>query len=228
MFRAFSWILLAAASLAAQSPSPSEPPVRVPTFPNSTCPIMGKKVSTKLFIDIEYGRVYICCKGCDKKILRAPELAYKTAFPSSEKIDNTVCPVSGLPIGEDAVAVSLQGVEFRVAAAEHATAAIADAQIVLNKLKNPALVDVGNRVCPISGAPAQANAFAIIGKHLVRLASPEHLAAVEKAPAATLKKAQQLARSEAKPVPASDKDAAGKDAADRDATGKTKDTERKR
>lgn len=201
-------LLLALAALATgartQPPPPTAPPalalvepdVRVPIFPNSTCPIMGKKVSTKLFIDTEYGRIYICCKGCDKKILRAPELAYKTAFPTVEKVDNTVCPVSGQPIDKDATTVSLQGIEFRVAKAAHAKAAIAEAQVVLNKVKDPTLVDVRNKTCPVSDDPVQPNTLAIIGRYLVRLCSPEHVEAVAKAPAATLAKAQQLANKE--------------------------------
>lgn len=214
-------LTLLAAPASSQTPTPpvaTEPAVTVPIFPNSTCPIMGKKVSTKLFIDIEYGRIYICCKGCDKKILRAPELAYKTAFPAIEKLENTVCPISGLPIGEAAVTVSLQGVEFRVASKAHAAAAIANAQIVLNKLKDPTLSDVDNRTCPITGEPVKANAFVIIGKHIVRLSSPDHLAAVEKAPTATLAKARSIAQADA---------LATKAAADRAAAEKAKDAERK-
>lgn len=183
----------------APAPTPVQDPallVSVPIYPNSTCPIMGKKISKTLFIDIDVGRIYICCKGCDKKILRAPEIAYQTAYPTTEKIANTVCPVSHKPIGEGAVTMALQGVEFRVAGPEHKGAAIADAQVVLTRLKQHDLVEVGNRTCPVSGAPVQPNAFVLIGNHLVRLSGPEHVAAVELAPAKTLQKARDLARTE--------------------------------
>ena len=60
--------------------TPQEPPstgITVPMFPNTTCPIMGKPASTKLFAETEKGRIYICCKSCVKDILADVDTAYR-------------------------------------------------------------------------------------------------------------------------------------------------------
>jgi hypothetical protein len=38
-----------------------------------TCPVMGGKVSKKLYADVNGYRVYVCCKGCIAKIKADPE-----------------------------------------------------------------------------------------------------------------------------------------------------------
>ena len=66
----------------AQDPIPAkEPPPRVtvPTFPNATCPGMGKATSTKLFVDTDYGRIFLCCKPCVKDVKADPKAAYDSA-----------------------------------------------------------------------------------------------------------------------------------------------------
>src|SRR5690606_20401712 len=45
---------------------PAPPRVRVPAYPNVACPIMGKPISARLFVDTELGRFWVCCKGCDE------------------------------------------------------------------------------------------------------------------------------------------------------------------
>ncbi|MCB9884077.1 MAG: hypothetical protein H6838_01220 [Planctomycetes bacterium] len=222
MFRPFSSFMLAAASLAAQSQTPAEPPVRVPTYPNSTCPIMGKKVSMSLFVDTDMGRFYLCCKPCVRKVLADVPTAHKTAYPVVEDVANEVCPVSGEPIGEHKVSVVLQGFRFSVCCAGCVEAAQKDTQLTLIKLREPGLVVVGNRTCPISGKPVVDNAVVVIGDNLVHLASPRLLEDVEKAPAATLAKAREIAKAQPKPAPhrhvekSEDKDG-GKDKGDKGA-----------
>lgn len=199
MFRFLSFALSTASWLAAQTPA--EPAVRVPTFPNSTCPIMGKKVSMPLFVDTEVGRFYLCCKPCVRKVLKDVPTAHKTAYPAVEEVDNKVCPISGEPIGDHAVAVTLQGFEFKVCCAGCVEQARTQHQTTLVKLREPALVDVGNRTCPVSGKPVQANAFAVVGDAIVHLSEAALVADVEKAPAAVLTKARKIAAAQPKPAP---------------------------
>jgi hypothetical protein len=164
--------------------------VTVPSWPNSTCPIMGKKVSLKLFTDVEYGRIYICCKGCDKKINNDVEAAYKTAYPTTKQIENKVCPVKGRPIGEEYHAVILQGHEFKVCSKACIKEAQGNAQIVLAKVLDDRIVDLENKTCPVTGEPVAKNSFAVVGTTLVRLSSPECVEAVEKDPRALVAKAK--------------------------------------
>lgn len=186
--------------LAAQNPAPAPAPVvpapevGVPTFPNSTCPIMGKKVSMALFVDTEVGRFYLCCKPCIRKVLADVPTAHKTAYPAVDELANEVCPVSGVAIGEGKVALTLQGFRFFVAKEEHVAVARREHQLTLAKLREPKLKDVGNDVCPVSGKPVDVNAIVAIGDDLVRLASPRLLAEVQKAPAEVLAKAKASVR----------------------------------
>jgi hypothetical protein len=181
---------------AAQTAS-AAPAASVPTFPNSACPIMGKPVSVKLFAETEKGRIYVCCKSCIKDILEDVETAYATAYPATKKVDNQICPVSGDPIREDAPRVVLQGFDFAVHASEHLPLARQQSQIVLAKLNDPKLVDLGNRTCPVSGTPVAPNAFVVLDGTIVRLSSAKLLDEVQKDPAAVLAKAKQLRAKEA-------------------------------
>jgi hypothetical protein len=200
MFRILLPVLLGAA-LAAQTPAPAPVPapaaaieVRVPTYPNSTCPIMGKKVSMALYVDTEVGRFYLCCKPCVRKVLADVPTAHKTAYPAVEEVANERCPVTGEAIGEGKVAVTLQGFRFFVAKQEHVATAQREHQLTLAKLRDAKLKDVGNGVCPVSGKPADVNTIVVIGDEIVRLASPRSVAEVQKSPADVLAKAKASVR----------------------------------
>ncbi|HEX6813887.1 MAG TPA: hypothetical protein VF384_19855 [Planctomycetota bacterium] len=188
--------------LPAQDPPapPAAPlPVDVPTFANPTCPIMGKKVSMPLFLDTELGRFYVCCKPCYKKIAADLPAAHKTAYPVVQQVENDVCPVSGQPIGEDALAITLQGFRFKLCCSACVEEARSDSQLTLTKITRK-VVDLGNEKCPVSGKPTAPNAFAVVGETIVRLSSPLLVDEVRKDPATVLEKARSLAKAQpAKP-----------------------------
>ena len=236
------WLLgVAAAPIAAQDPPPVAPvapvappaasaaaapgktehaektdplAVTVPIWPNSTCAIMGKPVSTRLFVDIEYGRMYVCCKSCNRKIRRDPHRTYKTAYPTTKVVGNVVCPVSGERVPEqDPPIVLLQGHEIALARPDLAAQARAHAQVVLAKVNTPGVVDVANRACPITGEEVQPNAYCLIGDHLVHLSSPACVKQVENDPAKALAAAQDKTR---QPLPAKAKPAVPSDDDDED------------
>ncbi len=216
MFRPLSAVFALSSLLAAQDPAPAGPQVRVPTFPNSTCPIMGKKVSMPLFVDTDMGRFYLCCKPCVRKVLADVPTAHKTAYPAVETVANEVCPVSGEPIGEQKVEVVLQGFRFAVCCAGCVAEARQQHQRTLVRLREPALVDVGNKTCPVSGKPTAPNAFAVVGDSIVHLESPRLVAEVEKAPVAVLEKAKKIAAAQPKPAPHRHEDAPKADKAEAD------------
>lgn len=189
------------------NPSPATPEVSVPTFQNVNCPIMGKPSSTALFVDTPKGRIYTCCPPCNPKIRKDPITAHKAAYPKITKLDNKTCPITGEAIPADAPTVVLQGYEFSVCCKECVPLAQENSQIVLTKLLNPKVRDVGNTVCPLTGKPAEKNAFVLIGDDLVRLSSTRCADVVRKAPEETLKKAKASAPrteksgAESKPLP---------------------------
>jgi hypothetical protein len=170
--------------------------VEVPTFANATCPIMGKPVSMPLFVDTQLGRFYLCCKPCNKKVLADVQAAHKTAYPVVQELKNTVCPVSGETIGDDAVDVTLQGFRLKLCCSGCAAAAREHSQVTLVKATRPQVADAGNTTCPVTGKPVAANAFAVIDGTIVHLAGPKVVDDVAKDPAAVLAKAKELAKAQ--------------------------------
>jgi hypothetical protein len=191
--------------LTAQDPSapsspqaPAAPKVEVPTFANATCPIMGKKVSMPLFVDTDLGRFYVCCKPCYKKILADVPKAWQTAYPVVAEAKNTVCPVSGEPIGELAVEVTLQGSKFKVCCEGCVAMARTHSQVTLAKVTQKDRTDVGNDTCPVTGKPVVANAFVVVDTAIVHLAEPKAADEVAKDPAGMLAKARAIAAAQPK------------------------------
>jgi len=179
--------------VAAQDPKPAPdgiPPapvakdlaVSVPAFANTNCPIMGGPAKQGLFVDTDHGRIYMCCKGCTKKIQADPEAAWRKAYPKIAKLDNKICPVTGAPIGKGAPTISLQGYEVSLGSKECIKEARENAQSVLFKALDPRVTVVGNRVCPVTGKAVGKNCVVLIGDHLVNLASPDAVEEVRKAP----------------------------------------------
>lgn len=178
------------------APSAPVERVRVPAFANTTCPIMGKPASTRLYVDTELGRIYVCCKTCNADVLADPAHAHKTAYPAVKKLANTRCPIDGAAVDEKSPTVVLQGFELRVHTAACAAEARADAQRWLALVNDPKLVDVGNATCPITGDAVARNVVAVVDGALVRFASPKAIEEARKDPAKTLAKARELRAAE--------------------------------
>lgn len=174
------------------------PTASTPSYPNASCPIMGKPVSTKLFAEADKGRIYICCKGCVKDILADVPTAYRTAFPSDKKVANKVCPVTGGEITKDSPTVVLQGFEFFVRSKEQVRPAQENSQVVLAKLNDPKLVDLDNKTCPVTGEAVAKNTFVVIDSTIVRLSSAKLLDEIAKDPAKVLAKAKEIHAKEQK------------------------------
>lgn len=192
------------------APAAKAPVVEVPSWPNATCPIMGKKASAVLTVDTDLGRFHVCCKPCFKKVLADLPKAHQTAYPVVEEHKNTTCPVSGRPIGKDAVAVTLQGHRFQVCCQECVPKAQQQSQRTLTMLLKPGVVEVGNTVCPVSGEAVDGNSIVLVDGAIVRLASPKHVDAVKQAPATMLEKARASAKAPTQPAAAPRAKEAGK------------------
>ena len=174
-------------------PSQKEALVGVPAFINGTCPIMGKPASSELWVDTPFGRIYICCAPCVKRIRRSPKGAYKAAYPKNEELKHLLCPVSGRKLGKDAVAVSIQGVSFKVCCKKCVAPAKEQAQLSLARVHDESLKDVGNARCPVSGKPVNVNVIVRVGKELVRLEKASCIDAVKEKPRQLLAKAKSIA-----------------------------------
>lgn len=184
----------------ADGPAPVAKPaavVTVPTYENATCPIMGKPSSKALFTDTDFGRIYVCCPPCMKKIQADAERAAKTAFPVVKQANNTVDPVTGAKIGDKPVLITLQGYEIALASEASVKPARANAQITITKAINPDVVDIGNQTDPVTGLPVVANAFVLIDRDLVRLSSPAVVEDVRRDPEKARAAAKAIAAAEA-------------------------------
>jgi hypothetical protein len=187
-------LLLAPAQDKPSAPSadPKVSAISAPIFPNASCPIMGKPVSTKLFAETEMGRIYVCCKSCVKDILADVPAAYRTAYPTDKQLKNELCPVSGGEITKDSPAVVLQGFAFFVRGPQDVAKARENAQIVLAKLADPKLVDLENELCPVSGEAVARNTFVVIEGTIVRISSAKLVDEIAKDSAKVLRKAREL------------------------------------
>lgn len=195
---ALSALLAPLSTAFADEPAPAPAPVvKVPTYENKTCPIMGKPSSKALFTDTDFGRVYVCCIPCVPKIKLDPAKAVAAAYPVVKKAGNTVDPVTGEKLGGKPFVITLQGFEIALASEQNAKRARANAQIVLSKALNPKVVDVGNGTDPITGAPVVDNLFVLVDNDLIHLSAATSVEQVRRDPEKARKAAKEIAAREA-------------------------------
>lgn len=211
------WIAGATAQDAPR-PEPTPPPspptevatLTVPEFANTTCPIMGKPASASLFTDTAYGRIYVCCKPCIKKVQKEAEKSWKTAYPVVKPAGNALCPITGKAIDAAVPAVTVQGASIAVCCTTCPPKIAESTQIALAKANDAKLVDLANRGCPITGEETDPNTIAVIDGTIVRFANPKARSAAKADPKGTLEKARALREQERagslklKPHPASE------------------------
>lgn len=215
MHRTPSFLLALATALTLALPVQADPPapqqpatpapapaltVTVPTYINTTCPIMAKAASKAMWAETARGRIYVCCPPCIAKILKDPDKAFAAAYPTTKKAGNKVCPVTDKPLETDAVTVTLQGYEIDVCKT-CAEQAAKHHQITLAKALDPKIVEIRNATCPVTNQPVSTNAFCVIGNELVHLSSPKVVEDVKKDPAKFLEAAKAIvARQTAAPA----------------------------
>lgn len=61
------------------------------------CPVMGGKIDSTVYTDIQGQRVYHCCPGCSKPLKTDPDKFFEKAAKDNVLFENTQtnCPVSG-------------------------------------------------------------------------------------------------------------------------------------
>ncbi len=168
--------------------------VTVPVYKNTTCPIMGKPASNRLFVDVDGGRIYICCLPCVKKIKDKPAKALAAAYPVAKAAGNKVCPVTGKTLAKGHPFVTLQGYKIGVFDKAAQVKAKQQVQLTLVKALRKGVVDVKNPTCPITGKAVGTNFICLIGSNIVHLSSMRVLTKVRKKPADALAKARASAK----------------------------------
>lgn len=61
------------------------------------CPVMGGKIDSTIFTDIQGQRIYHCCGGCSEKLVADPDKYFQKAAAQGVLFENIqkTCPVSG-------------------------------------------------------------------------------------------------------------------------------------
>lgn len=75
------------------------------------CPVMGGKIDSTVYTDIQGQRVYHCCPGCAKSLKADPDKYFKKAAKDNILFENiqTTCPVTGKVIKEKTAFVDFEG-----------------------------------------------------------------------------------------------------------------------
>lgn len=77
---------------------PAEKKEAVKEWKNQThCPVMGGKIDSTVYTDIQGHRIYHCCGMCSPTVKEDPDAIFKKAAAEGIRFENiqTTCPVSG-------------------------------------------------------------------------------------------------------------------------------------
>lgn len=102
--------LLAAPTFAADKAAPKAD--ANPAHGNQThCPVMGGKIDSTSWTDIQGQRVYHCCPGCTKSLKANPNKYFEESSEKGVRYENiqTLCPVSYEPLGENTNYIDYEG-----------------------------------------------------------------------------------------------------------------------
>lgn len=75
------------------------------------CPVMGGKIDSTVYTDIQGQRVYHCCPMCSAKLKKDPDTYFKKATADGILFENiqTTCPVSGKKLEDKSVYTDFEG-----------------------------------------------------------------------------------------------------------------------
>lgn len=100
-------------SVFAATPPAKETPKETPKqlHNQTTCPVMGEKIDSTVYTDLQGQRVYFCCKGCSKKLKADPDKYFQKAAAEGVLFENiqTTCPVSGEKLTDKTVYTDFEG-----------------------------------------------------------------------------------------------------------------------
>lgn len=105
------------------------------------CPVMGKKINKKFFVDVNNKRVYVCCKGCISAVKKNPKKYLKILQDRNEVVASTQtkCPIMGGKINKN-LSVDVQGKRIYVCCAGCIKKVKADAAQIIKKFENDGVV----------------------------------------------------------------------------------------
>lgn len=77
----------------------------------TVCPVMGGKIDSTIYTDIQGQRVYHCCAGCSSKLKADPDIYFKKSATEGILFENiqTTCVVSGMKLKSKDYFVDFEG-----------------------------------------------------------------------------------------------------------------------
>ena len=105
-------MLIASASIFAAEPAKETTKAAPKQLkPQSLCPVMGGKIDSTVFADLQGQRVYFCCGKCPPKFKADPDTYFKKVAEQGVLFENvqTTCPVSGEKLENKSIFVDYQG-----------------------------------------------------------------------------------------------------------------------
>jgi YHS domain-containing protein len=100
------------------------------------CPVMGGKIDSTAYTDIQGQRVYHCCPGCSKQLKADPDKYFKKAAAESVLFENiqTTCPVGGEELKDKSVYTDYEGRRIAFCCEGCSGAFLKDPQTYLKKM----------------------------------------------------------------------------------------------
>ena len=88
-----------------------KPEVKKVEKQQTLCPVMGGKIDSTVYTDIQGQRVYHCCPMCSAKLKADPDTYFKKAAEEGIVFENiqTTCPVSGEELDDKTHVVDYEG-----------------------------------------------------------------------------------------------------------------------
>jgi YHS domain-containing protein len=102
-------ILLTVPVMAADQDSAQAAPAEL--HAQTVCPVMGGKIDSTQYTDIQGQRIYHCCPMCSAKLKADPDKYFKEAAVKGVLFENiqTTCPVSGKTLKDKTVYTDYEG-----------------------------------------------------------------------------------------------------------------------
>lgn len=104
-------LLMVSVAMAGDDAKPVEKAKEVTLKNQTNCPVMGGKIDSTVYTDIQGQRVYHCCAGCSGPLKKDPDKYFKQAAADGVLFENiqTTCAVSGEELGKDKVYTDFEG-----------------------------------------------------------------------------------------------------------------------
>ena len=107
------------------------------------CPVMGGKIDSTVYTDIQGQRVYHCCPMCSAKLKKDPDTYFKKAAVEGVLFENiqTTCPISGEKLEDKSVYADFEGRRIAFCCKKCRGTFNEDPQTFLSKMDAPAKVE---------------------------------------------------------------------------------------